>query len=250
MTKWSLLVGFLVFLLTACDAKEGMTPLMFAARAGDTVELTELIAGDANVNEKSDYDWTALMFASSAGHEDAVMLLIDAGADVNVVSIAVPGAFSTVAGYGPTNALSQAIRSGHLSIANILIETGAAIDAKSLALAGGHGSIPLLERMVALGGDLNKPSDSGFHRIALNVASFEGDIKVISWLLENGADPSLVLPNSTSLSRAVAGIQPEAVEFLIDHGADPNLAFGSAGYTVLYKAIYVYIDSYNYGCNL
>ncbi len=248
--KWNILVGFLVFLLTACDEKEGVTPLMFAAKSGNTIELAELIAGGANVNENSDYDWTALMFASSAGHEDAVILLIDAGADVNLTSIEVPSAFSTVGGYGPTSALSEAITEGHLSIANILIDSGAAIDANSLALAGGQGSIPLLERMVALGGNLNKASDSEFHRTALNVAAFKGDIKIINWLLDNGADPNLVLPNSTSLSRAVRGIQPEAVEFLIDHGADPNLTFGSAGYTVLYRAFFGYIDSYNYSRNL
>ncbi len=234
--KWKLLVGLLVFLLSACGGNEGVTPLMKAARSGDTVELTALIASGAELDKRSKYHWTALMFASSAGHEEAVTILVNAGADVNAPSIEVPSAFSTVAGYGPTNSLSEAIGGRHYSIANFLMEAGAAIDPNSMALAGGQGNIALLERMVTFGGNLNKINENEFHRTALNVASFEGDIKVIKWLLDNGADPNLVIPNSSILYSAVRGIQPEAVELLIDRGADPNFMFGSVRHTALSRA--------------
>ena len=54
-----------------------------AARAGDTAAITAALAKGADVNAKSRYDVTALIFAAGSGRLEAVKLLVARGADVN-----------------------------------------------------------------------------------------------------------------------------------------------------------------------
>ena len=64
---------FLVILLSSMLAScEGITPLMSAAKDGDAAKTGELIAKGANIDETSDYGWTALMFAAHEGHAKVV----------------------------------------------------------------------------------------------------------------------------------------------------------------------------------
>ena len=54
-----------------------------ASRAGDTARITAALAQGADVNAKSRYDVTPLIFAAGNGRLDAVKLLLSRGADVN-----------------------------------------------------------------------------------------------------------------------------------------------------------------------
>ena len=54
-----------------------------ASRAGDTTRITAALAQGADVNAKSRYDVTPLIFAAGNGRLDAVKLLLSRGADVN-----------------------------------------------------------------------------------------------------------------------------------------------------------------------
>jgi hypothetical protein len=54
-----------------------------AARAGDTARITAALNQGADVNARSRYDVTALIFAAGSGRLDAVKLLVARGADVN-----------------------------------------------------------------------------------------------------------------------------------------------------------------------
>jgi uncharacterized protein len=62
----------------------GYTPLMFAARVGDLTTARQLINRNADVNEVSVEDGSALVIASSWGHEDLAMYLLDEGANPNI----------------------------------------------------------------------------------------------------------------------------------------------------------------------
>ena len=68
----------------------GLTPLMKAACDGITEDVRRLIADGSDVNEKIGDDWTALMCAIYAGHEEVVGLLLEAGADKEQLTSQIP----------------------------------------------------------------------------------------------------------------------------------------------------------------
>ncbi len=74
-------------MLDECTDSEGRTELMRASQRGDLFTLTNLLktATLADINRRSEYGSTALMFASSWGHDKCAQRLIDAGADVNII---------------------------------------------------------------------------------------------------------------------------------------------------------------------
>ena len=59
-----------------------MSPLHDACRgrAGDTERVRQLLDEGAPVDEKGEYGYTALMWASKRGHTEVVQLLLDNGA--------------------------------------------------------------------------------------------------------------------------------------------------------------------------
>jgi len=69
---------------TDVDAKtRGETPLLWAARFGQSQVAELLIAEGADVNAKNVVGQTPLHCAAMAGHKEIIELLIAAGADVN-----------------------------------------------------------------------------------------------------------------------------------------------------------------------
>ncbi len=62
----------------------GETALMWAASRGHEGAIKLLIKSKANVNAKDQHGFTALMNASQGGHIEAMRALISARADVNV----------------------------------------------------------------------------------------------------------------------------------------------------------------------
>jgi ankyrin repeat protein len=64
-----------------------LSPLIVAARDGDTAHMAELIAAGADVNQRGGVNnWTPLMHAVHKNQRDAVRVLIDAGADINATA--------------------------------------------------------------------------------------------------------------------------------------------------------------------
>ena len=69
---------------TDVDAKtRGETPLLWAARFGQSQVAELLIAEGADVNAKNVVGQTPLHWAAMAGHKEIIELLIAAGAEVN-----------------------------------------------------------------------------------------------------------------------------------------------------------------------
>jgi ankyrin repeat protein len=68
-------------------AKNGVTPLMAASRAGDVVIATELLDAGAGIHYADDKGRTALMAAVSSGVVPVVQILLERGADPKAVAL-------------------------------------------------------------------------------------------------------------------------------------------------------------------
>lgn len=67
--------------------KDGVTPLMKAARMGNTPKIEDLLANRADIGAEDESGWTALMYAVASYRPEPIRLLLSAGADPNHVSI-------------------------------------------------------------------------------------------------------------------------------------------------------------------
>ena len=102
--------------------------------------------------------------------------------------------------------LLAALYKGHFHVANLLYRHGAVVDVKSI---GGNQFTPLC------------------------LASCQGEVDIMRWLLDHGADTnSGNIKRFTPLHYAASAMQPEAVHFLLEHNADIN-SQDTAGVTPL-----------------
>ena len=96
-----------------------------AAKSGDTAKVSALLAADATLIDARDKDGsTPLHCATWKGHEPVVVLLLQAGADVN--------AQNQNEHWGSTP-LHAAAHANQTAIAQLLIDHGAEVNAKDLA---------------------------------------------------------------------------------------------------------------------
>ena len=118
------------------------------AASGQTEEIRALLSehGQVVVNSTDEAGWTALMHASSAGHDDVVRLLLDAGASVHLQNDA------------QDTALHLAAERGRTETARLLLEAGSNFMARDAngrtplfrAIEGGRGEIVELLHTAAL----------------------------------------------------------------------------------------------------
>jgi CDK inhibitor PHO81 len=99
---------------------EGLFPLHLAARAGNKDILELLMEYDkAGIDVQERFSlWTPLFFAASEGHDDCVHLLVQSGAQVNILDDS------------RHSAMYWAAWAGHLRCMNLLFEAGARPDQK------------------------------------------------------------------------------------------------------------------------
>ena len=187
-----------------------MTPLLRATRGGDMEQVEHLLSKGADVNQGSADNWTALMFAAWQGHEEAVVRLLDAGADPNRISKRI--AKNTQGPIPKTTALAEATGNGHLSIARILMARGAAIDPISVALAARLEDLSLLKEMAAKGADLNQSANVFSVSTPLVMACSAGRLENVKWLVDNGAEAK---GNRAALTVAAVKLHIEVAEYLL-----------------------------------
>ncbi|CAD7700408.1 unnamed protein product [Ostreobium quekettii] len=170
--------------------------LLQAVAAGDEEAVLRLINDGANVDETTTDGDTPLILASARGLEEIVTILLDAGADVNATD-----------NIGLTPLLAASFFN-HPSVVNVLIEADANIEA-------------VME-------------DFG---TSLHVAARIGSAEVIELLISAGADPDARNPpsESTPILFAAGGNHLEAVRALIDGGANATIATVT-GLTALHMA--------------
>jgi ankyrin repeat protein len=200
MHRFMLLLGLGAALLAAgACAQRPETPLTRAAVRNDVAALRQLLNDGHKADEGGD-SWTALIWASRSGSIEAISLLLDSGADVNL-----PG--STGDNWDATP-LQHAILERQPAGVRLLLDRGA---------------------------DLNRGAGPGRSLTPLLLAAGDTDPAILKLLLAHGADPTVEDENgATALSRAVSagtlhgpdrpmfgGCRVETVRALIAH--DPRL---------------------------
>jgi ankyrin repeat protein len=124
----------IVALALAGCSRQDMSPLAIAARDNDVAALTRLLAEGASLDTRSgNAGWTPLMHAVAARHREAAQLLLERGADPNVVA-GQGTALLIAASAGESELVATLLDHG----ANIRYRSAEGVDALVAALAGGY----------------------------------------------------------------------------------------------------------------
>lgn len=162
-----------------------------------------------------------LCWAAKSGSVEAVKVLLDHGAKVNIHNLPEGG--------GETP-LYCAVKSGVADIVRILIDKGADINALSdggltpLYLAVWRDSREIVDMLQANGADPSIPVPV-WRTPLFNYAVEKGYVDIVNQLLANGVDPDTPCERGfRPLYLAVKGAHAEIIDALLDNGANPAVA--------------------------
>ncbi|KAJ5433545.1 uncharacterized protein N7458_012701 [Penicillium daleae] len=197
-------------------------PLYYASLAGlqRTVEL--LLKEGADVNAQGGRFGNAVQAASYHGYKGVVRLLLEEGANVNTQG----------GDYG--NSLYAAALQGHKGVVQLLLEKGANVNAQggffgdALGAASLQGDKEVVRLLLEQGADVN--FQGGRCGNALQAASYQGGKEVVQLLLQQGADVNVQGGRyGNALQAASYKGDKEVVQLLLQQGADVNARGGRFG---------------------
>ncbi len=182
-----------------------------------------------------------LMDGAIAGDVTAVIQAVEDGANVNV----------TIGGgdYDGCSALMMALMRKRFIVADYLIEQGADVNHRRpdkhrpnpargqtpLWWAANHGHIPLAQKLLENGAEINASDHHG--SIPLTTAASSGHLEMVRFLVEAGADiHARIYDGRKAFNLAVTNGHKRVAEYLLSVGSDPNEA-GSSGYSPLMLAV-------------
>ncbi|MHB9133812.1 MAG: ankyrin repeat domain-containing protein [Armatimonadota bacterium] len=211
------LVFISILLLPSGVRADKVTDLCKAAAGGDLVKVTALVTETPGLVQSRDTNqWTALCHAAKAGKIEVATYLLDHGADVNAVAIAV-------------SPLYLAAREGHPQTVELLIEHGATLEFRhnlgdtALTAAIDRGFPSTVKVLLDHGADYTFVDGDGvspLHKAAAGEKSL-----IVQMLLAKGADVALRDDyGRTPLYHAVEYGTWESAKMLLAKGADANLA--------------------------
>lgn len=197
-----------------CDESRddhGMTPLMHAARRGDTLEVKRLIADGAEIEAKGEPHrglrpmlafimwmqelperkpgWTPLMFAVDSARHDAARVLLHHGADASIEA------------HGLT-AVDLAVFKHDARMARLLVERGARVVNSRhhpLMFAASRNDTALIRMMLARGSAVDGVGQGKM--TALMAAAEAGAADAVDLLLDAHANPDVQGPNGWRAAR-------------------------------------------------
>ena len=209
-------IHIMKFLVASAANAEGLTPLALATIKEDENMVKSVLQAGADVNRISQQTGqTALMEAALNGCRKIAILLIEAGAGVNIVDKA-----------GHT-ALMLAARKRNWRMEEVLIKAGADVDKLCAedftallhcALEGNEEGVKML---VYAATDMNRPCLKG--QTALSHCASTGNEKGVRMLVAVGADVNIAgASGDTALMEAARNEHLNIMEALMEAGADVN----------------------------
>src|SRR5580698_2509865 len=238
----------------------GLTAMTYAALADDVESVKVLLAAGADINQVTDYGWSALLVATQNRYYKLGEFLLNHGADVNLAN---KGGWTPL--YLATD--NRNIESGdypvrkpdmdHLDYIKLLLDKGANVNARmkdstetrtvftnqwldengatAFLRASQSGDVVLMKLLLAHGAD--PKIDTALHVTALQVAAGIGWVEGITYewspastleavkmLLDLGLDPNVQSDTGrTALHGAAHKGRPDVVQLLVDHGARLNV---------------------------
>jgi ankyrin repeat protein len=201
---------------------EGETILMTAARTGNVDILQTLLKRDAQIGTRDKfYGETALHWATAENHADAVKVLLDAGADVNIrtapAEFARRNAGLTRLSLGQWTPLMYAARDDAMSAAKVLLDHKADVNltdpdgTTALVIAIINYHYDFASMLLDRGADPNLADTTGVAALYSAI-----DMNTLPWMFGR---PEIVPPSQTTAL--------QLIEQLLDHGANPNAALTS-----------------------
>ena len=161
----------------------GGSALISAATRGDLEMVNALLQGGADVNQKDEKRFTALLRALQNDREEIANILV-----------ARPELDVNAQGEGGANALISFVA---------------------------RQRVPAVEDLLNRGADVNLPDSEG--DTALNIAVQRGNVELVNLLLSKGADPNIKNKlGGTPLMWAGVFGRKEIAQLLLDKGADPR----------------------------
>lgn len=142
-------------LLTGNAAQPPSAEALFeAARKGDVAAMKKVLDAGVDVNSKTEFGMTAVAFAASAGHADAIRFLAERKADLDQADTY----------YGATP-LSWALQNGQSSAVQALLRFGAKGERGALSFAINNRQLDLLKAVLASGRMKQEDLDDGLARV-------------------------------------------------------------------------------------
>ncbi|KAF8417658.1 ankyrin repeat-containing domain protein [Tirmania nivea] len=192
--------------------------LEIASQHGTEWIVAQMLKGDFENDEIQD----AFYCASQSGNRNITELLLDRGANVNLLNR-----------FSDDTALWAAVTEGSLEIITFLLDRGADVNVNghsgtALCAAAYEGSLEIVTLLLERGADVNLTG--GDYGTALGAAAYEGSLEIVTLLLDRGADVNLTGGDyGTALGAAAYQRRLEIVTLLLDRGADVNLTGGYHG---------------------
>ena len=208
----------------------GMSLLCLASMNGYTETVKLLIEAGADVNLVGYFELTPLMLACLHCHEDTVSLLLQSGADPSLQT-----------NIGATALMYSICNNKYFSIVRLLLKAGAVVNAQdkdgysALTMACRDGCYKLAELLIQYGADVQLSTVQ--HSSPLIIACKNGHEDIAALLLTSQADPNQQDSNGfTALMKASQLQLTQAISLLLSSGADPNLQ-SNRGQTALSAAM-------------
>jgi len=195
----------------------GVTPLILAAKEGNTEVVELLIKTGSDVNHKSIYE-TALMQAVSQGYKTTVKILLDNKADVNaqihggetamwhLIRKKDQATFDLLLEYGAdiniktrfgNTLLMEAVRLNDIDMVRLLISNGAEVNAvdelgeSPLMKAAEASRLPSARLLIEMGADVQHKSKIGETALMKAVGKWRNH-EILKLLLKSGIDTQVV----------------------------------------------------------
>ena len=196
LSRWSINIDILSALINAgADVNKiarprSAHPVRQAAAKSNAEAVQLLLEAGACINLTSEDKCTALQAASGTRNIDLIKILIGAGADVNAPA-------------GPERgrtALQQAVEHGDIKISRLLLAHGADVNAPAgysrgiTALQGAmmNGHLKIVLMLLQAGAQVNAPPANAEGRMALDAAAEHGRLDIVLLLLKNDEDAEAI----------------------------------------------------------